>query len=163
MNGKKVNDITFEGHGRSNILKTTVDITQTVGWFTALYPLKLEILDTIQHSIEPTKNTFLKVPNSGLGLCMFFGYDPAVLPKISFNYLGKLNKLRQPIPSSIPNLDYNTLYINSYIIDNNLCVGILSKMNKDNTDKFTKLLHQYIITIITYLVSCSSLFILTRN
>lgn len=151
MNGQKVNYITFEGHGRSNILKTTVDITQTIGWFTALYPLKLEILDTIQHSIEQTKNTFLKVPNSGLGFGMFFGYDPAVLPKISFNYLGQLNKLRQPIPSSIPNLDYNTLYINSYIIDNNLCVGILSKMNKDNTDKFTKLLHQYIIRIITTL------------
>ncbi|MBD2812796.1 hypothetical protein ID853_18445, partial [Xenorhabdus sp. Vera] len=37
---QSVNPIMLEGHGRESI-DNTIDISETVGWFTTLYPVRL--------------------------------------------------------------------------------------------------------------------------
>jgi hypothetical protein len=43
--GSDVNHITLEGHGREEgISNKPVDISRTVGWFTSMYPVRLEVV-----------------------------------------------------------------------------------------------------------------------
>src|SRR5260363_271665 len=41
LTGHKVHHIVLEGHGR-DMLDSTLDVTHTLGWFTTLYPVRLE-------------------------------------------------------------------------------------------------------------------------
>ena len=54
ITGEKVNHIVLEGHGREEIDKN-IDITRTVGWFTSMYPVRLEIGEDIGSSIKNIK------------------------------------------------------------------------------------------------------------
>jgi amino acid adenylation domain-containing protein/non-ribosomal peptide synthase protein (TIGR01720 family) len=89
--------IAVEGHGREPIVES-LDISRTVGWFTALYPVLLQVPD-VEHPLE----TLLKiheqlraVPKSGLGygLLRYAGgterqSDRAPEPEVLVNYLGQ--------------------------------------------------------------------------
>jgi non-ribosomal peptide synthase protein (TIGR01720 family) len=84
--------IALEGHGRENI-GGDEDITRTVGWFTAMYPVTLDMQfkqDTIRQLIE-IKEALHRVPNKGIGygLLRYMAKKPYHLqPQIAFNYLG---------------------------------------------------------------------------
>ncbi len=91
--------LTVERHGREE-LDPRLDISQTVGWFTALFPLtlNLEDLDDIGGTIRGVKEKLRQVPNSGVGfgLLRYLGDDQsrealAALPRpeLLFNYLGQ--------------------------------------------------------------------------
>ena len=88
--GMDVGYITLEGHGREEgITKESIDISRTVGWFTAMYPVKLNSHDDLAATIKKTKENLRAVPNKGIGYGSMFGYN--ILPNISFNYLGQLD------------------------------------------------------------------------
>ncbi|YAP80750.1 non-ribosomal peptide synthase/polyketide synthase [Xenorhabdus stockiae] len=88
---QSANHIILESHGRESI-DNTIDVSETVGWFTTLYPVRLEnqtdIVDTLIH----TKEMLRAVPNKGMGYGALeqAGYLDGDLPSISFNYLGQL-------------------------------------------------------------------------
>ncbi|WP_148886211.1 non-ribosomal peptide synthetase, partial [Xenorhabdus doucetiae] len=88
---RTVNDIVLEGHGRETI-DSTLDIAETVGWFTTLYPVRLEMQADIAATIIHTKEMLRAVPNKGIGYSALHqaGYLTGDLPAISFNYLGQL-------------------------------------------------------------------------
>jgi amino acid adenylation domain-containing protein/non-ribosomal peptide synthase protein (TIGR01720 family) len=92
--------IDLEGHGREEIFDD-VDLTRTVGWFTSIFPVLLD-LGEAESPIERLKlisEQMLNIPNRGVGFGMLYylGNDQALsarlreLPKaeIIFNYLGQ--------------------------------------------------------------------------
>jgi len=59
--------IDMEGHGRE-MLQDNVDLSQTVGWFTSLYPVALEIdKDNIADLICGVKEHYRAIPDNGIG------------------------------------------------------------------------------------------------
>ncbi|AOM39757.1 non-ribosomal peptide synthetase [Xenorhabdus hominickii] len=86
-----VNHIILEGHGREAI-DNTIDVSETVGWFTTLYPVRLEKQSDMADTLIHTKEMLRTVPNKGIGYGALqqAGYLTGDLPAISFNYLGQL-------------------------------------------------------------------------
>lgn len=84
--------IALEGHGREDI-GGDEDITRTVGWFTAMYPVTLDMQfkqDAVRQLID-IKEALHRVPNKGIGygILRYLGKKPYKLnPEIAFNYLG---------------------------------------------------------------------------
>jgi amino acid adenylation domain-containing protein/non-ribosomal peptide synthase protein (TIGR01720 family) len=92
--------IIMEGHGREE-LSSDLDITRTLGWFTTLYPLRLDLSSgTEEQTLIPSvKEQIRAVPRRGLGygLLRYLQADSATnemtVPfpaDISFNYLGQV-------------------------------------------------------------------------
>ena len=88
--------VALEAHGREDLLDG-VDLTRTVGWFTAMYPVALDVpadADT-GTALKAVKEGLRAVPNGGLGYgaLRYLRSDSIVqlpdLPAVSFNYLGR--------------------------------------------------------------------------
>lgn len=100
--------IHLEGHGREEIIEE-VDINRTVGWFTSLFPVVIEMRNTtdISRVIKHTKEILRAVPNKGIGYGILRYLTPAdkkqgvtfkLKPEIGFNYLGRFdNNVRADI------------------------------------------------------------------
>ncbi|MBA9085510.1 amino acid adenylation domain-containing protein/non-ribosomal peptide synthase protein (TIGR01720 family) [Fontibacillus solani] len=92
--------LNLEGHGRESIIPD-IDITRTVGWFTSLYPVLLEVQSDTELSlqIKKIKESLRQIPNKGIGygiLKYLSGqFDESALamrPEICFNYLGQFDQ-----------------------------------------------------------------------
>ncbi|MET7389882.1 amino acid adenylation domain-containing protein [Streptomyces sp. NPDC005529] len=100
--------IRLEGHGREEHLVPGADLTGTLGWFTAMYPVRLDLtgLDLADaFAGGPAAGTALKtvkehlraVPDNGLGHGLLRHLNPRTAadlaalpqPQIGFNYLGR--------------------------------------------------------------------------
>jgi non-ribosomal peptide synthase protein (TIGR01720 family) len=95
----------LEGHGREELF-ADVDVSRTVGWFTAIYPVLLSEMDDSGGPVEAlkaVKEQLRRTPNGGLGygllryLCEEAGHRErlAAMPRaqVLFNYQGQA---RQP-------------------------------------------------------------------
>jgi amino acid adenylation domain-containing protein/non-ribosomal peptide synthase protein (TIGR01720 family) len=88
--------LSMEGHGRERIDVET-DISRTIGWFTSLYPVVLDIskYSDIGGRIKQVKETLRKIPRKGMGYGILKYISPARenftgrSPEICFNYLGQ--------------------------------------------------------------------------
>ena len=62
----------MEGHGREEIAPA-IDITNTVGWFTSIYPVHFTLSSPsdIGQSIKDIKTALHGVPNKGVGFSVF--------------------------------------------------------------------------------------------
>jgi amino acid adenylation domain-containing protein/non-ribosomal peptide synthase protein (TIGR01720 family) len=93
--------VEMEGHGREEIVND-VDLTRTIGWFTVLYPIKLEVRG--RNNIELLRNLKEQIRESArrgiyFGMLKYLSEDSDLrerlraLPQavISFNYLGQLD------------------------------------------------------------------------
>jgi amino acid adenylation domain-containing protein/non-ribosomal peptide synthase protein (TIGR01720 family) len=100
--------VDLEGHGRE-MLFDDVDLSRTVGWFTAMYPVLLD-LEGVQapgDALKTIKEQLRQVPRGGItyGLLRYLGGDAQIVGQlqampqaaVSFNYLGQFD---QAIPSS---------------------------------------------------------------
>ncbi|AWM17129.1 non-ribosomal peptide synthetase [Bacillus inaquosorum] len=92
--------IHLEGHGRESIFQD-LDISRTVGWFTSLYPVSLQIKadQDISQRIKTVKENLRKIPQKGIGygLIKYLSDHPKASeftgqPEISFNYLGQFDQ-----------------------------------------------------------------------
>lgn len=96
--------ITLESHGREELF-ADVDISRTVGWFTAMFPvlLKLEYADDLQTSLQAVKEQLRQIPDHGIsyGLLRYLSDDAAIVeqlrelphPQLRFNYLGQFDQV----------------------------------------------------------------------
>ncbi|HVN54987.1 MAG TPA: amino acid adenylation domain-containing protein [Anaerolineaceae bacterium] len=94
--------VEMEGHGREDIA-ADIDISRTVGWFTSLFPMLLDLRSSpsLDQILLSFKHYFHELPVQGLsyGLLRNFHPDPAVRerlgqiyhPQFSFNYLGQID------------------------------------------------------------------------
>jgi amino acid adenylation domain-containing protein/non-ribosomal peptide synthase protein (TIGR01720 family) len=162
---KPVNHIVLEGHGREDI-EEGIDITRTVGWFTNMYPIRLEVKSNIRESLKSIKTMLRQVPNKGIGYGSLFQYIPEKLPKIIFNYLGQFNssnsintKLwnicdeKSGISKQLTNKDSNVIKINGLIINNKLKFNVSSCLYIHLVPQLIKLFQKHLLNIIDHCVS----------
>ncbi|MFJ4323024.1 non-ribosomal peptide synthase/polyketide synthase [Streptomyces tricolor] len=98
--------VTLEGHGRENPFED-VDLARTAGWFTAVYPVALDVprdagTGTV---LKAVKENLRAVPHGGLGYGALRFLHPSAgrrlpgLPPVCFNYLGRPD--RTPAPGGL--------------------------------------------------------------
>lgn len=95
--GERKLSVTLESHGRENI-SDKIDLSRTVGWFTSLYPIVLDLQDSINpiDSLKLIKEQLRKIPQNGISYGILKYYNKNInindlphLSEISFNYLGQ--------------------------------------------------------------------------
>ena len=103
--------VTFhlEGHGREPLFDD-VDVTRTVGWFTTIFPVRLELTSSDPgEALKAVKEQLRRIPNRGLtyGVLRYLASDSQATasltaqpdPDVSFNYLGQF--------ASAPELEFS--------------------------------------------------------
>ncbi|MFG3198387.1 condensation domain-containing protein, partial [Streptomyces sp. NPDC048208] len=102
--------VNLEGHGREDITPHT-DLTRTIGWFTSLFPVHLDLDDidlddaisagpSLTTAIKRVKEHLRTTPDNGIGYGLLRYLNPHTTttlknqehqnrPHISFNYLGR--------------------------------------------------------------------------
>ena len=106
--------ILLEGHGREEDVVPGADLSRTVGWFTAAFPVALDLsgveLDDAFASgrnagaaLKRIKEQLIAVPDKGIGFGMlrYLRPDPPEVlvknaPQIAFNYLGRMGSNELP-------------------------------------------------------------------
>ncbi|MEV0945111.1 amino acid adenylation domain-containing protein [Rhodococcus sp. NPDC049939] len=102
--------IRLEGHGREESVLPGADLSRTIGWFTSIFPVRLDLsgIDLAEafaggpaasSAISSVKEQLRAVPDKGIGygLLRYLGEDTANELRerpdgqISFNYLGRLD------------------------------------------------------------------------
>ena len=95
--------IDLEGHGREEILDD-VDLSSTVGWFTSLFPVLLQVPENknIASVIKSVKEQLRAIPNRGIGFGILrYLSAPEINERIKqiptgeicFNYLGQFDQI----------------------------------------------------------------------
>ncbi|MGW2714191.1 amino acid adenylation domain-containing protein, partial [Streptomyces sp. NPDC001356] len=106
--------IRLEGHGREEEWAPGADLSRTVGWFTSMYPVRLDLagFDLAEalaggaaagRALKAVKEQLRSVPGKGMGfgLLRHLNEDTAVQlagadPQIGFNYLGRFSAADLP-------------------------------------------------------------------
>ncbi len=94
--------VEVESHGRSPVAEQSgdIDLSRTVGWFTAVYPVRLMFSDDLGRCIRHAKEALRSVPHEGLGYGLLRHCAPSALreqanawprPTVTLNYLGRLD------------------------------------------------------------------------
>jgi amino acid adenylation domain-containing protein/non-ribosomal peptide synthase protein (TIGR01720 family) len=103
-NGSQVNLVDCEGHGRQDLFRDA-DVSRTVGWFTSIYPMCLDLSDAVDpgEQLKAIKEQRRRLPRKGVtyGVLRYLNRDLilreqlATLPRpqISFNYLGSIDEV----------------------------------------------------------------------
>ncbi len=89
--------VALEGHGREDLF-ADIDVSRTVGWFTSLFPVLLDLsaaADPVE-ALKLVKEELRAVPHRGIGygLLRYLGGAEALSapePEVSFNYLGQFD------------------------------------------------------------------------
>jgi amino acid adenylation domain-containing protein/non-ribosomal peptide synthase protein (TIGR01720 family) len=96
--------VDLEGHGREEIHGRT-DVSRTVGWFTTLYPVRLEAAPhwNAGELLRQTRERLRRIPQRGIGygLLRYLNRDEEVRlqlaaqprAEVSFNYLGQFDQI----------------------------------------------------------------------
>ncbi|MDQ2835883.1 MAG: amino acid adenylation domain-containing protein [Actinomycetota bacterium] len=93
--------VDVEGHGREDLLLPGVDLSRTVGWFTAIYPVRLHTGPgwSVPNLLKQTKQSLREVPNGGLGYGILrylaASADRSLVAgsQLLFNYLGQFDNV----------------------------------------------------------------------
>jgi amino acid adenylation domain-containing protein/non-ribosomal peptide synthase protein (TIGR01720 family) len=91
----------LEGHGRENLFED-VDVSRTVGWFTSIFPVRLELNDSGENwqpgeTLKSVKEQLRRIPQRGVGhgILRYLSGEPALQsrpdPAMVFNYLGQFD------------------------------------------------------------------------
>ncbi|WP_296188800.1 non-ribosomal peptide synthase/polyketide synthase [Pseudomonas sp. UBA1879] len=92
--------VALEGHGRE-ALSEGLDVGRTVGWFTSLFPVRVEAASDIRRTVDQVRAVVRGLPDKGVGfgLLRYLGSESvrqrlAALPepKVVFNYLGQFDQ-----------------------------------------------------------------------
>ena len=155
---QSTNYITLEGHGREHV-NTSIDHSRTVGWFTAAFPVKLEVQDDLEQSIKIIKESLRLIPNKGLGYGAFCAHQNKTisLPPISFNYLGQFDNhegywkvinessgIGMPFEDKSPNI----ININGAVMEGELAFSVISYLPDETAKSFVKELEKFLEKII---------------
>ena len=138
--------LALEGHGREEIFDR-VDLSRTVGWFTSLFPVRLDLAQVgdPMEGLKLIKEQLRELPNRGMGygILRYLSQDAAKVkllrshpqPQVVFNYLGQFDgtfsnssmfKFSQDSPGQTQsplNRETYLLDINALVIDRQLTVN----------------------------------------
>ncbi|MFE5831534.1 amino acid adenylation domain-containing protein [Streptomyces sp. NPDC056508] len=102
--------VRLEGHGREEEAVPGADLSRTVGWFTSMYPARVDVRDidldevlaggaAAGRAVKLVKEQLRGVPDKGLGYGLLRRLNPETAPQladyadpqIGFNYLGRIS------------------------------------------------------------------------
>ncbi|KFF74859.1 hypothetical protein HX13_12800 [Chryseobacterium sp. P1-3] len=166
--------IVLEGHGREEVF-TNLDITETVGWFTSMYPLLLTTGANASDTVILTKEALREIPDHGVGYGGLVGYTNHELPKIGFNYLGQLDQedhsgektwsiAAEDTGLSIGkgNKDSHIISINGGVLNGQLRFSISGYLTQQQVEQFAQSFKKQIIHVVEELSQHTRSF-LTRS
>ena len=92
--------VDLEGHGREELFADDeIDLSRTVGWFTSIFPVRLDLRDIKAQELGPAiqsiKEQLRQIPRRGIGygILRYLSQDARLekMPQaeVSFNYLGQ--------------------------------------------------------------------------
>lgn len=96
--------VDLEGHGREEIFED-VDLSRTVGWFTTVFPILLNLEEACYpgEELKSVKEQLRRIPNRGIGygLLRYLSGDAEIAAKLRslpqaeviFNYLGQVDQV----------------------------------------------------------------------
>lgn len=101
--GSRVLYTNLEGHGRENLFED-VDLSRTVGWFTSIFPVRLELPSAETHNsfgeaLKSIKEQLRRVPQHGIGygVLRYLTRHALLLgcsePTMVFNYFGQFDQV----------------------------------------------------------------------
>ncbi|MFI2782761.1 amino acid adenylation domain-containing protein [Streptomyces sp. ALB3] len=107
--------VKLEGHGREEAVVPGADLSRTVGWFTSMFPVRLDVGDVDVEDafagggaagsvVKAVKEQLLRIPDKGMGygLLRYLNEDTAAVlapcptGQIAFNYLGRFSSADMP-------------------------------------------------------------------
>ncbi|MFF0885028.1 amino acid adenylation domain-containing protein [Streptomyces sp. NPDC003456] len=102
--------VRLEGHGREEDLVPGADLSRTVGWFTSMYPARVDVrgVDLAEvlaggsaagQAVKRVKEQLRAVPGKGMGYGLLRHLNPETaeqlaglpVPQIGFNYVGRIS------------------------------------------------------------------------
>ncbi len=126
--------IGLEGHGREQ-LGVDADVTRTVGWFTAQYPMDFQVQSSGKWDdlLIGVKEKLRGVPKKGVGYGILkyttAQDDPAfaleLKPEIIFNYLGDFSRSAEKSNIDIVDFDYGQTVSDNQRMDHVLEINLL--------------------------------------
>ena len=146
LTGQRQVSVNLEGHGRE-VIHRKMDIDRTLGWFTSVFPINIEVIDDIKEMIIKTKEMLRKIPNKGLGYGVLKYLSEAKFEheevQISFNYFGSIDadtgvrdglfrasEFNAGRTVSLENSKREILDINCIALEGKLTINIGYKRNK---------------------------------
>ncbi|RXF06611.1 non-ribosomal peptide synthetase [Pseudoalteromonas sp. PS5] len=168
----------LEGHGREP-WQPSIDLSRTIGWFTAMFPLKLSRQDNWQETILATKEMLRAIPNKGIGYgaLKYNSAKPASsapeLADIEFNYLGQLDNnfssdgIWQPArEDSGASTNHaatvaSELSIQAQVLGGQLQIRtsfVATRLSRDTIEAFTQLFQQCLEELVAHCASTTATF-----
>ncbi|HET8888390.1 MAG TPA: condensation domain-containing protein [Candidatus Angelobacter sp.] len=171
--------VDLEGHGREEVL-AGVDLSETVGWFTSIYPVLLEVEENweVGKALKQTKEQLRRVPNRGFGYGVLrhvtedetIRRELAALPQseISFNYLGQFDqvfresKLFRPAQEgsgrsvSPENHRQHVVDVGGMVANGQLQIGWTYNANVTRRESIEKAAQQYVSCLREIIEHCRS-------
>ncbi|CAM4112328.1 non-ribosomal peptide synthetase [Pseudoalteromonas byunsanensis] len=161
--------VMLESHGREPLFDD-IDTSQTVGWFTSIYPLVLNCADAeMGATIKDIKERYRAIANNGIGFGYWAQRNPELArqynPQILFNYLGQFDQAvdnESGFAFAEGNLGKAVsdkhqreylLGINSLVSEGRLSVALDYSENRfmaDNIKSFSNLLEQALIELVAH-------------
>jgi amino acid adenylation domain-containing protein/non-ribosomal peptide synthase protein (TIGR01720 family) len=153
--GAAIQGITLEGHGRENI-DPSLDHSHTLGWFTNVYPVRLNLGEDLGQSIMNIKQSLRQIPAKGIGWGAFCrSHDRGAgdscfqsdnLPPVTFNYLGQLGSgaangdweiaaESSGISIAPANIDTSLVAVNSAVSQGRFNFQVASRLGQEATDR----------------------------
>ena len=161
--------IDLEGHGRENLTEV-IDLSRTVGWFTSIFPIYLQLANdsqTLGDTIKSIKEQLRSIPQKGIGYGVLRYLNPKTrkilmtLPQaqVSFNYGGQFKEIGM---ESLGNewsretaLKYK-LNITGAVVDNKLSFNWLYSEKVYHERTIEKLNQDFIKSLRTLIKHCQS-------
>uniref|UniRef100_UPI00055B963C condensation domain-containing protein n=1 Tax=Ruminococcus flavefaciens TaxID=1265 RepID=UPI00055B963C len=161
ITGQKKLAIKLEGHGREEIHEP-ISIDRTVGWFTNIYTVSVDVSEDNDTSIISAKDSLRGVPDNGMG----YGFtEHKTTPDICFNYLGEFeekgNKKSVLYPCgesiAIENRLPDNITVNGQVSDGILSFNIVSNDDRYDSSFIERLKNEFtacVSDIADYCVNC---------
>ncbi|PSB01238.1 non-ribosomal peptide synthetase [Merismopedia glauca] len=161
--------IDLEGHGREHLWES-IDLSRTVGWFTSLFPICLDLkrINDAIATLKSVKEQMRGIPHRGIGYGILrYLSSPEIREKLgelpnaemSFNYLGRVDALleRSALVSATSeatgavhhpaSLRPYLLEIDCFIADDRLQIDLTYSQNRHQANTVQKLAQDVVLTL----------------
>ncbi|WP_242039624.1 non-ribosomal peptide synthetase [Anabaena sphaerica] len=170
--------VNLEGHGREDILEN-VDLSRTVGWFTTIFPVLLDITAVVEPgaALKTVKEQLRSIPHKGInyGVLRYLSEKSITekvqtLPEaeVTFNYLGQFDQIISQTSIFKPALEStgnnqsprgkrnSLLEVNSLIVDGKLRLNWTYSKALHQPETVEKLAQEYLEKLRSLILHCLS-------